>query len=129
MEATAILGMIPGDKIVMYRPAGADPTPTDVGGIVSDVSNIQVFISNVPNIGSVIANVTDVGIGVADIPHVWISVTDIADVGIGVTNIPDVTYDPMKNVGGILNGKIKYDDILVIAYDKIIDLVEHGNKR
>jgi hypothetical protein len=39
-----------------------------------------------------------------------------------VTNIPDATYDPMKNVGGSLNGKIKYDDILVIAYDKIIDL-------
>lgn len=39
-----------------------------------------------------------------------------------VTNIPNITYDPMKSTGGTLNGNIKYDDILMSTYDKIIDL-------
>ena len=39
-----------------------------------------------------------------------------------VTNIPDATYDPTQSVGGVLNGNIKYDDILFVAYDKIKDL-------
>jgi hypothetical protein len=39
-----------------------------------------------------------------------------------VTNVPDAAYDPLKSLGGTLSGKIKYDDILVQAYDKIIDL-------
>jgi hypothetical protein len=39
-----------------------------------------------------------------------------------VTNIPNATYDPLKNTGGVLNGNIKYDDILMVAYDKIVDL-------
>jgi hypothetical protein len=39
-----------------------------------------------------------------------------------VTNIPNITYDPLKSTGGTLNGNIKYDDILMSTYDKIIDL-------
>jgi hypothetical protein len=39
-----------------------------------------------------------------------------------VTNVPNATYDPLKNMAGILNANVKYDDILMIAYDKIIDL-------
>ncbi len=39
-----------------------------------------------------------------------------------VTNIPDATYEPTQSIGGVLNGNIKYDDILYIAYDKINDL-------
>jgi len=39
-----------------------------------------------------------------------------------VTNIPGTTYDPLKSVGGILNGNIKYDDILFTTSDKVIDL-------
>jgi hypothetical protein len=39
-----------------------------------------------------------------------------------VTNIPDANYDMMKAAGGKLNGNIKYDDILIVSYDKIIDL-------
>ncbi len=39
-----------------------------------------------------------------------------------VTNIPNAIYDPMKSGGGKLNGNIKFDDILVVAYDKILDL-------
>ena len=39
-----------------------------------------------------------------------------------VTNITGATYDPLKSVGGTLNGKIKYDDILFTTYDKVIDL-------
>jgi hypothetical protein len=39
-----------------------------------------------------------------------------------VTNIPNANFDPMKAGGGKLNGNIKYDDILIISYDKIIDL-------
>jgi hypothetical protein len=39
-----------------------------------------------------------------------------------VTNIPGVTYDPLKSVGGTLNSNIKYDDILFLSNDKVIDL-------
>ena len=39
-----------------------------------------------------------------------------------VTNIPNAKYDLMKAGGGTLNGNLKYDDIPVWAYDKIIDL-------
>ena len=39
-----------------------------------------------------------------------------------VTNIPNAKYDILKSAGGTLNGNIKYDDILIFAYDKIIDL-------
>jgi hypothetical protein len=39
-----------------------------------------------------------------------------------VTNIPGVTYDPSKSFGGTLNSNIKYDDILFLTYDKVIDL-------
>jgi hypothetical protein len=39
-----------------------------------------------------------------------------------VTNIPNTKYDLLKAAGGTLNGNIKYDDILILAYDKIIDL-------
>jgi hypothetical protein len=37
-----------------------------------------------------------------------------------VTNIPDATFNP--NIGGIINGKMKYDDILVTSIDKVYDL-------
>jgi hypothetical protein len=37
-----------------------------------------------------------------------------------VTNIPNATYNPMT--GGTINGKMKYDDILISAYDKVLDL-------
>jgi hypothetical protein len=39
-----------------------------------------------------------------------------------VTNIPNASYDMMKAGGGTLNSNLKYDDILIFAYDKIIDL-------
>jgi hypothetical protein len=39
-----------------------------------------------------------------------------------VTNIPNATYDMMKAAGGKLNNSIKFDDIMIHAYDKIIDL-------
>jgi len=39
-----------------------------------------------------------------------------------VTNIPNTKYDLLKAGGGQLNGNIKYDDILIFSYDKIIDL-------
>jgi hypothetical protein len=39
-----------------------------------------------------------------------------------VTNIPNITYDPMRSTGGTLNGNIKFDDILMSTYDKVIDL-------
>jgi hypothetical protein len=39
-----------------------------------------------------------------------------------VTNIPNSTYDPSQSIGGTLNGNIKYDDILFVAYDKLMDL-------
>ena len=37
-----------------------------------------------------------------------------------VTNVPNASLDPMKALGA--TGNIKYDDILVVAYDKILDL-------
>jgi hypothetical protein len=39
-----------------------------------------------------------------------------------VSNIPGATYDAMKWMGGRLNSKVKFDDIVVIAVDRIIDL-------
>jgi len=39
-----------------------------------------------------------------------------------VTNIPNANYDLMKASGGSLNGNIKFDDILITSFDKIIDL-------
>jgi hypothetical protein len=39
-----------------------------------------------------------------------------------VTNIQGVNYDPLKSVGGTLNNNVKYDDILLTTYDKVIDL-------
>jgi hypothetical protein len=39
-----------------------------------------------------------------------------------VTNVPDASFDPTKAMGGTLNGNVKYDDIVIIAYDKVIDL-------
>ncbi len=39
-----------------------------------------------------------------------------------VTNIPNAKYDLLKAGGGTLNSNLKYDDILIYAYDKIIDL-------
>jgi hypothetical protein len=39
-----------------------------------------------------------------------------------VTNIPGTTYNPQESFGGTLNSNIKYDDILITTYDKVIDL-------
>jgi hypothetical protein len=39
-----------------------------------------------------------------------------------VTNMPDATYDPMKSANGTLNGNLKFDEILLVNYDKIVDL-------
>jgi hypothetical protein len=39
-----------------------------------------------------------------------------------VTNIAGATYDPIKAGRGSINGNVKFDDIVVVAYDKIIDL-------
>jgi hypothetical protein len=39
-----------------------------------------------------------------------------------VTNIPNAKWDIQSAAGGTLNGNMKYDDILIYAYDKIIDL-------
>ncbi len=39
-----------------------------------------------------------------------------------VSNITGATSDPMSLMGGTLNSHIKYDDILVLTPDKIIDL-------
>jgi hypothetical protein len=38
-----------------------------------------------------------------------------------VTNIPDANWDPTQ-VGGTIQGKWKYDDVVVSAYTKIMDL-------
>ena len=43
-----------------------------------------------------------------------------------VTSVPNATLDPMKAMGGKLNGNIKFDDLFVVAYDKILDL--QGNR-
>lgn len=39
-----------------------------------------------------------------------------------ITNIPGVNYDPLKSVGGVLNNKVKFDEILFTTNDKVIDL-------
>jgi|WetSurMetagenome_2_1015567.scaffolds.fasta_scaffold01942_6 hypothetical protein len=39
-----------------------------------------------------------------------------------ISNIPDVVYDPIKTINGTLKGNLKYDDIFLVAYDKIMDL-------
>jgi len=39
-----------------------------------------------------------------------------------VSNVPGATYDAMKWMGGRLNSKVKFDDIVVVAADKILDL-------
>jgi len=39
-----------------------------------------------------------------------------------ISNIPGANIDPMTNMGGKLNGNMKYDDILLQYYDKITDL-------
>lgn len=39
-----------------------------------------------------------------------------------ISNIPNVTYDPVSWEGGKMNGSVTFDDILVIAPDRIIDL-------
>lgn len=39
-----------------------------------------------------------------------------------ITNIDGVNWDPLKSVGGSLNNNVKYDDILITTYDKVIDL-------
>jgi len=39
-----------------------------------------------------------------------------------VTNIADVNFDFLQSRGGKLNGKVKYNDILITSYDKVSDL-------
>lgn len=39
-----------------------------------------------------------------------------------ITNIPNVTFDPSLGVGGILDNKMKFDDILMNAGSQIMDL-------
>jgi hypothetical protein len=39
-----------------------------------------------------------------------------------VTNVAGTNYDPLKSGGGTLNRNIKYDEIVVVAFDKLIDL-------
>ena len=39
-----------------------------------------------------------------------------------ISNVTGANYDAMIWMGGRLNSKVKYDDIVVFAYDKIIDL-------
>lgn len=39
-----------------------------------------------------------------------------------VSNVPGAVYDPMTWMGGRLNNRIKIDDILVKAHDRILDL-------
>jgi hypothetical protein len=39
-----------------------------------------------------------------------------------ITNIEGVDYEALKSTSGNLNGNIKYDDILLTSFDKIIDL-------
>jgi hypothetical protein len=39
-----------------------------------------------------------------------------------VTNVEGASYDMLKAQGGTLNNDIKYDDILIKSYDKVIDL-------
>jgi hypothetical protein len=39
-----------------------------------------------------------------------------------ITNIPGVNFEALRAKGGTINSNIKYDDILLTAFDKIIDL-------
>jgi hypothetical protein len=39
-----------------------------------------------------------------------------------VSNDRNATYDPLKSVGASLSGDIKYDEIVLVAYDKILDM-------
>jgi hypothetical protein len=39
-----------------------------------------------------------------------------------ITNIPGAVYDPAASSGATFNGNLKYDDILLSSYDKIMDL-------
>ena len=39
-----------------------------------------------------------------------------------ISNIPGTSYDPITWMGGRLNGSVKFDDLLVIAPDKILDM-------
>ncbi len=39
-----------------------------------------------------------------------------------VSNDPNATFDPLKSVGASLNGNIKFDEIVLVAYDKILDM-------
>jgi hypothetical protein len=39
-----------------------------------------------------------------------------------VSNIPNANYDPIKTVSTFMKGDMKYDDILMIGYNKILDL-------
>jgi hypothetical protein len=39
-----------------------------------------------------------------------------------VSNIPGATFDPMKSGMAILNGNVKYDDIVTMSNGKVIDL-------
>ncbi len=39
-----------------------------------------------------------------------------------VTNVPGATYDMVTWMGGKLNGSVKFDDLLVIAPDRIMDM-------
>jgi hypothetical protein len=39
-----------------------------------------------------------------------------------ITNITGATYDPIKNIGSQFSDSYKYDDILLLSYDKIMDL-------
>jgi len=39
-----------------------------------------------------------------------------------ISNVPGASYDPVTWMGGRLNGSVKFDDLLVIAPDKILDM-------
>ncbi len=39
-----------------------------------------------------------------------------------ISNVPGAIYDPVTWMGGRLNGSVKFDDLLVIAPDKILDM-------
>lgn len=39
-----------------------------------------------------------------------------------VSNVPGAKYDPVTWMGGVLDGKVKFGEIVVVAPDKIIDL-------
>jgi hypothetical protein len=39
-----------------------------------------------------------------------------------VSNIPNATFDPMKSGMAILNGNVKYDEIVTMSNGKVVDL-------